>query len=40
MAKPMKFTKIVATLGPNSRSAEIIERLLREGAALRFDQPG
>ena len=32
MAKPMKFTKIVATLGPNSRSAEIIERLLREGA--------
>jgi pyruvate kinase len=26
-----KFTKIVATLGPNSRSSEIIESMLREG---------
>ncbi len=28
----MKFTKIVATLGPNSRHLEVIENLLREGA--------
>lgn len=28
----MKFTKIVATLGPNSRNAETLEKLLREGA--------
>ncbi|MBL8252553.1 MAG: pyruvate kinase, partial [Candidatus Competibacter sp.] len=32
MAKIMKFTKIVATLGPNSRNPEIVEGLLREGA--------
>ncbi len=30
--KVMKFTKIVATLGPNSRNAETLEKLLREGA--------
>ena len=28
----MKFTKIVATLGPNSRNADTVESLLREGA--------
>ena len=27
----MKFTKIVATLGPISRNPEAIEQLLREG---------
>ncbi len=32
MAKSMKFTKIVATLGPKSRSPEIVEALLRAGA--------
>jgi len=32
MAKIMKFTKIVATLGPNSRNPDTVERLLREGA--------
>ena len=32
MAKSMKFTKIVATLGPNSRNPDIVEALLREGA--------
>lgn len=32
MSKIMKFTKIVATLGPNSRNPEVIEGLLREGA--------
>ncbi len=32
MAKIMKFTKIVATLGPNSRNPEIVEGLLKEGA--------
>ncbi|HMQ12699.1 MAG TPA: pyruvate kinase, partial [Candidatus Competibacter phosphatis] len=32
MSKIMKFTKIVATLGPNSRDPETIEQLLREGA--------
>ena len=32
MAESMKFTKIVATLGPKSRSPEIIEALLRAGA--------
>ena len=32
MAKRMKFTKIVATLGPKSRSPEIVEALLRAGA--------
>ena len=32
MAKVMKFTKIVATLGPNSRNPEVIEGLLVEGA--------
>ncbi len=30
--KLMKFTKIVATLGPNSRSPGIVEGLLQEGA--------
>ncbi|MDG4552815.1 MAG: pyruvate kinase [Candidatus Competibacter sp.] len=32
MSKIMKFTKIVATLGPNSRDPETVEQLLREGA--------
>lgn len=32
MAKIMKFTKIVATLGPNSRNPETVEGLLRNGA--------
>ena len=32
MSKIMKFTKIVATLGPNSRDPGVIEQLLREGA--------
>ncbi|HAO32893.1 MAG TPA: pyruvate kinase [Candidatus Competibacter sp.] len=32
MSKIMKFTKIVATLGPNSRNPGVIEGLLREGA--------
>ncbi len=32
MAKSMKFTKIVATLGPKSRTPETIEALLRAGA--------
>ncbi len=32
MAKIMKFTKIVATLGPNSRNSEVISGLLVEGA--------
>lgn len=32
MAKSMKFTKIVATLGPKSRSPEMVEALLRTGA--------
>ncbi len=32
MAKIMKFTKIVATLGPNSRHPDTVEKLLREGA--------
>ena len=32
MAKVLKFTKIVATLGPNSRNPEVIEGLLVEGA--------
>ncbi|MER2527358.1 MAG: pyruvate kinase [Candidatus Competibacter denitrificans] len=32
MAKIVKFTKIVATLGPNSRSPEVVEGLLNEGA--------
>ncbi|MCB1776464.1 MAG: pyruvate kinase [Candidatus Competibacteraceae bacterium] len=31
MSKTMKFTKIVATLGPSSHDPEIIEQLLREG---------
>ncbi|MCP5159088.1 MAG: pyruvate kinase [Gammaproteobacteria bacterium] len=31
MSKVMKFTKIVATLGPSSRSPDTIEHLLREG---------
>jgi len=31
MFNTMKFTKIVATLGPSSRDADTIERLLREG---------
>ncbi|QQS54816.1 MAG: pyruvate kinase [Candidatus Competibacteraceae bacterium] len=32
MSNIMKFTKIVATLGPNSRDPETVEQLLREGA--------
>ena len=32
MAKSMKFTKIVATLGPKSRTPGIVEALLRVGA--------
>ncbi len=32
MAKSMKFTKIVATLGPKSRNPETVEALLRAGA--------
>jgi pyruvate kinase len=32
MAKSMKFTKIVATLGPKSRNPDIVEALLRAGA--------
>lgn len=32
MAKNVKFTKIVATLGPNSRNPDTVEKLLREGA--------
>jgi pyruvate kinase len=32
MSKIMKFTKIVATLGPNSRNPETVENLLWEGA--------
>ena len=32
MAKSMKFTKIVATLGPKSRDPETVEALLRAGA--------
>lgn len=32
LEKSMKFTKIVATLGPNSRNPEVIEALLKEGA--------
>ncbi len=32
MSNIMKFTKIVATLGPNSSDPETVEQLLREGA--------
>jgi len=32
MAKNMKFTKIVATLGPNSRNPATVEGMLRNGA--------
>ena len=32
MSKIMKFTKIVATLGPSSRHPDTVEKLLREGA--------
>ncbi|HCB13907.1 MAG TPA: pyruvate kinase, partial [Gammaproteobacteria bacterium] len=43
MSKVMKFTKIVATLGPSSRNADTIERLLREGVdviRLNFSHGG